>query len=281
MPDDIPAQGNGNAPQVESSTFQKMPPFWKNLPEAWFLQVEQLFLLNRVTTEETKFRLVVSVLPQEVITEVVDVLRHPPQDNPYSFLKESLLNRLTCSEEKKIELLLQDSEMGTSSPSSYFRQMENLVGQSNVINEKLLRKLWIRKLPEGIKIAITAAGDKNIKELLEIADRIWEVTNPQIASTSTTSMDIVSSTFMKAISELCIEVNALKKDFAGFHRSRSSERSENSGRFRPRSRSRSRSKGRNYSQPKDGICWYHTNFGDKANKCILPCEYKSKNNLNN
>jgi len=40
---------------------------------------------------------------------------------------------------------------------------------------------------------------------------------------------------------------------------------------RSRDRYRSRSRTRSASQGRNGICWYHSTFGQAAKKCLPPC----------
>lgn len=290
IPDDNNASGNGGvvqsalniAQQVSSATLHKLPAFWSSMPEAWFLQAENIFQINRMSNDQSKFQHVVAMLPQDVIGCVVDLLRNPPVDNKYQTLKDALISRLTISEERRLEQLLLPSEIGDRKPSSFYRDMEASMGSSNIVNSNLLKKLWMRKLPEAIKIAITASGKEDIRELMVIADDVWEVIQPKqinAVNTSQTSNNLQVE-IANAIASLSLVVNNLKKEMSELRENFRTSNDSQRGRSRYRSKSRSRS-----STPKrhsNGMCWYHHKFGDKATRCFLPCNYKSKeDNLNN
>lgn len=248
-----------------TNSIHKLPSFWSNMPEVWFIQVEQIFLLNRIYSDVSKYRHVIAVLPQDAMSNVLDLLRHPPTENKYETLKEALISRHSMSENKRLEELLSSSEMGDRSPSSFFRDMENKLGSSSFINRDLLRRLWLRKLPEPVKVAVTSSNLEDVSAILTIADKVWEVTHNQTvyAVTSRPSNTCTSreGELMEAIKALTLEVEVLK---ANYNNRRARSRSRG-GRW-DRSRSRSKSGRNNY-------CWYHYNYGDRASKCIQPCEY--------
>lgn len=284
------ASGNGGVlpsthdmeQQVSSATLHKLPTFWSSMPEAWFLQAENIFQINRMSSDQSKFQHVVAMLPQDVIVCVVDLIRNPPLDNKYKTLKDALISRLTISEERRLEQLLLPSEIGDRKPSSFYRDMEASMGSSNIVNPNLLKKLWLRKLPEAIKIAVTASSKEDIRQLMQIADDVWEVIQPREINTVNTSQTAnnLQVEIANAIASLSLEVNNLKKEMSGLRENFRTFNDNPRRRFRFRSRSRSRSSTPNKNS--HGMCWYHQKFGDKATKCLLPCNYKGKaDNLNN
>lgn len=273
--DDTPPTEN-LAPQAEqlspagatamvAATFRhKLPTFWSNMPEIWFIQVEQIFALNRISADDSKYRHVIAVLPQEALCNVVDLLKNPPMSGKYDSLKEALITRHSLSENKRLEELLSSSEIGDRSPSSFFRDMENKLGTSSFANRDLLKRLWLRKLPEPVKVAVTSSNMEEVSNLLTLADKVWEVTHtPSVFAVTSTpphnSPSTIEVELLKAVQNLTLEVAALKSDEKRTYR----------GRGRDRSRSRSRSRGR------DDYCWYHSNFGDRASRCIPPCQFVS------
>lgn len=112
------------------------------MPEIWFIQAEHIFALNRITSEMSKYRHLVAVLPQEALEE-----------------------------------LLSSSEIGDRSPSAFFRDMENITGSSNIVNTNLLKRIWLRKLPEQVKIRVTSSNFEDMPLILTLADKVWEVTH--------------------------------------------------------------------------------------------------------
>lgn len=269
----------------------KLPPFWTVCPEAWFCTVESQFVNRNVRTDSSKFNLVIASLPAEVSVSILDVLRNPPQTNKYEHLKKELIARHSLSEEKRIEELLVNNEQGDRKPSQFFRDMEVLAASATCVNTDLLRKLWLRKLPPSIRVALTASGKTTINDVLEIADKIWEVSNPQMYPTAVNSLSSASSgvlppDVMSSLATLTSSMTLLRDEVLELRR-RSAERPipQEHNAFicsRCRGRSSSRRSGRSSrSQSRNGdgsLCWYHYRFGSRARKCIMPCTYSTNAN---
>nr|XP_022909957.1 uncharacterized protein LOC111421064 [Onthophagus taurus] len=103
----------------------KLPPFWTANPEIWFAQVEAQFSLARVTSEKTKYNILLSNLPAETITTIIDFIQNPPEEAPYSSLKKLLIERLSSSEEKRLDDLLSDTQIGDQRSSDFYRSLLN------------------------------------------------------------------------------------------------------------------------------------------------------------
>lgn len=71
----------------------KLPPFWSDDPKARFNRVDAVFRLQKVTVEATKFDHVVAVLPHEFHKSARAAIDQPDPDNPFTVLKEALLER--------------------------------------------------------------------------------------------------------------------------------------------------------------------------------------------
>ena len=69
----------------------KLPPFWPDKTDIWFAQAEAQFKMKNITNKKTKYAYVVSVQDSDKATQVLDIIRAPPAEEPYKALK----NRLT------------------------------------------------------------------------------------------------------------------------------------------------------------------------------------------
>jgi hypothetical protein len=79
----------------------------------------QQFAIAGITSETTKFHYVISQLEQKYAAEVDDIITSPPQDQPYTTLRSTLLTRLSPSMEQRHHQLLHHEEMGDSKPSQF------------------------------------------------------------------------------------------------------------------------------------------------------------------
>ncbi|CAK1603277.1 unnamed protein product [Parnassius mnemosyne] len=94
----------------------------------------------------------------------------------------------------------------------------------------------------------------------------------KVASTSRSYIEPVYNDLAKEVAALRKEVQALT---LMHRRSRPRSRSKRDTR-KNRSSSRSQSSYRKFP-----LCWYHSKFGEKADKCVRPCDYRSENSKGN
>lgn len=256
------------------ATSIKLPSFWTSCPDAWFIHAEMQFATKGISVDKTKYEHVITALPQEVILTVLDFIQNPPRSNLYENLKKILVDRHSLSETVKLEKILSDSEMGNRKPSEFYRSLALLAGTS--FSHDLLTKLWLRKLPKGLNVALTGSNHKDTNEMIQLADKIWEVMfNSELSCikehTSHSLENIVENltrTLCESVNKLCIEVNSIKSQLED-RQSRPQFRNN----FRRNSRSRDRVNSNNW------LCKYHYRFGERAIRCEQPCSF-SKTSLN-
>lgn len=250
----------------------RLPPFWPEEPELWFAQVEGQFKISGITGDATKFYYVVSQLDSEFSKEIKDIIINPPVDNKFIKLKTELIKRLTTSKEKKIKQLLMHEELGDRKPSQFLRHLKSLAGAN--VPDDFLRTIWVSRLSHGIQTVLAGQPSSTcIDDLADLADRVHELSCPPVVASASQSQ----ASSGPAIEELTREVAELRRQFqqlASERRSRSNTRSARSSQRRSASRSRrSQSNFRKYP-----LCWYHWKFGEKASKCIKPCDYAKLGN---
>ncbi|XP_065356419.1 uncharacterized protein LOC135950819 [Calliphora vicina] len=251
----------------------KLPPFWISCPQAWFIQTEIQFNIKQITDDTTKYQHVIIALPQEVIIKILDVLQKPPTLNKYEFLKNTLCERFSLSEEKRLEQLFSDKQIGDRRPSEFYRDMSNVAGSVSLIGNDLLYKLWLRKLPKELQVHLTSSNLENLDDKIKLADKIWDVLSKnQIYSINSNcnNQDIIQQ-FSTITSQICQNLDKLSLEVSELRSSR--QRNMSYPNYRRKSRSRSRQKFEK--------CWYHFKFGSNAHKCIPPCNFTSNDtNLN-
>lgn len=246
----------------------KLPPFWPQKPDIWFCQVEAQFKLKRITQEGTRFDYLLAQLEPQFLENIYDLVDSTDQDK-YTQAKKRLISIFRESEEAQIKKLTSGLELGYLKPSQLLRKMQSLAGKSD-FSEKVLKTLWLEKLPEHVRsILVIAEGD--ITKLAQLADKVCEVrtvdevhvkTPSQPSPTSNMSLEALT----RAIEDLQKQLCELKSQGTG--RSRSSSRSSN--------HSRSSSRGRPRYNPQGKFCYYHFRFGTrcKPEKCSQPCQWK-------
>lgn len=257
----------------------KIPPFWHSNPELWFLRIEAQFNVRGITSDNTKYDYLVSALSEDTMEIVADAVRRPPATDKYKNIKKLLLSRSKETEEKRLDSLLNRIELGDLRPSELYRQMDTLATENSLVNQSLLRKLWMAKLPPTIQPCLIALeSSHSVDEQLEIADKIHGSTDraPRVSVVSRNENEDLRI----MISELAQKIDRLETR-SGNNRGRPytqrqySEQQGYPNRF-SRSKSRNRTPSRHRSPSGHMVeCRYHRRFGDKARKCFPNC---SRNN---
>ena len=248
----------------------KLPPFWPADPELWFAQVEAQFACRRISAQKAKFDHVVSSLTPEFASEVRDLLLNPPADTPYDVLREQLTRRTAASEQRKLQQLFTTEELGDRKPTQLLRRMQQL--RSGVLTDgSFLQEFFLQRLPHNVRMVLASTPDTtSLDKLAELADKIMEVAAPPPPSVASATTPIVAGVNTPAplaaeVEHLRSEVTRLGSLVQQLGRSRSSSR--------PASRPSRRSPTPTRSTRNDSYCWYHTTFGDRAQRCRSPCNW--------
>lgn len=253
----------------------KLPQFWTNCPEAWFIHAEMQFASRGVTQDKTKYEYVVTALPQEVIMTVLDVIQNPSPGDRYICLKSTLIERHSMSENRKLDKILSDSEIGDQKPSEYYRSLTLLAGSN--FSTDMLRKLWIRKLPKSLNIALTGSNLTDTNELIRLADNLWEVLRSEevasIRSNNSPQPNLekvvqnlveITTNMCESFKTLSLEVSSMRKHY------------EDRGQYQDKRYFRSRSRSRGRSNSRGWVCKFHYRYGSKARNCEQPCSYSGQ-----
>ncbi|KAH8029291.1 hypothetical protein HPB51_025001 [Rhipicephalus microplus] len=149
----------GNA-AVAAIQHVNLPPFWPNSPSTWFLQVEAHFRLRQITSQQTRHWHLVSCLPPDVADDLANILASPHPSHPYDTLKAAIISRKSESEHSRLQQLITATELGDRRPPQLLRHMRQLLGgPSTPQEEKLLRELFLQRLPQGMVPVLVTAGD--------------------------------------------------------------------------------------------------------------------------
>jgi hypothetical protein len=247
----------------------RVPPFWDIAPEMWFAQLEAQFATAGITTELTKYNIVIGQVDAKLLMSISDIVRRPPTNNQYSTLRRIILERHTDSEQTRIKKLTSAFDAGDLKPTELLRQMQTLAG--DLYEEKLVKILWMQKLPQHVQTIVTTRADEPVDKLAILADRISEVMQPEMAAIRASSSHAStphasnsnahpseSQAMSKEIKELRQQINGLISTVNQLSRNHE----------RPK-------QGRNYerSQSTDRHCYYHQRFGKAAKQCREPCTY--------
>lgn len=249
----------------------RIPPFYPEKPALWFSQMEAQFALSNIKTDETKFYYVTGNLDPQYANEVEDIISNPPATNKYDRLKFELVKRLSASREKKVKQLLMHEELGDRKPSQFYRHLLNLAGPG--VPDEFLRTIWTSRLPSGTQAIVASQTKTSMDELADLADRIHDVVGTQVTTSAINTTVPTKSpehSMNSEIAALTRQVEKLTEKVERMSRPRHRSRDHTPRRS---SSTRSQSSYRRFPQ-----CWYHQKFGDKAKRCVKPCDFNASGN---
>lgn len=284
--------GAGSAENEEDSRLKdlaaisltsKIADFWQDRPSLWFVQAEAMLAPQKLS-DQVKFNLVITKLGKDVIGQVTDLLLAPPPTGKYQALKNRLIQVFEETENRQLQKLISEMELGDQKPSQLLRRMKELA--RNKIGDDTLSVLWQGHLPTSVRTVLAVANIKELDNLAEIADKIMEnskplfvseVSNNQTPSSAGSARDSTASN--SDAEKILKEIAKLNVRISKFEHGRS--RSKSAGRYRG-GRGRSVSRNRNSRRPRrtedspDWLCFYHYKYADKATKCVEPCNWKKQ-----
>ena len=266
-------------PHAVHAVSLKLPPFWPNVPVAWFAQVAAQVLTRGITSQSMQFSYVIASLQPEIAQEIRDLLISPPTETPYDDVKATLIRRTSASEQKRLHQLLIAEELGDPQPSQLLRKMRQLLGD-NVLEDGIFRQLFLKCLPKNIQLILASTPPTvSLEDLSLLADKILEVASFVCCCSSSTyrpppptmhDHNQQIAALQGQINELTAQLQALSTQLDA----------RDQPRFRGRSRSRS-----HFSRPSLSLspsrtrlspyCWYHERFGTATHKCNPPCTFLS------
>ena len=120
MPEDVSATGPDPVPLTTVSV--KLPTFWTDSPEVWFLQAEAQFKNKRITLSQTKFTHCIAFLPHDVACRLLDLVSAAPSD-PYKALRRRLIQMYTLSDFQRYQALKSLPLLSDQRPSELMDKM--------------------------------------------------------------------------------------------------------------------------------------------------------------
>ena len=112
-----------DAVPVAANISMKLPTFWPDTAEDWFGKADAQFEIWKITVSKTKFYPAVAVLPQEVSSQILDMIRAPPAGDLYGVLRERLITLYKLNDYQGFEALVSLPLSGDQIPSHLMNRM--------------------------------------------------------------------------------------------------------------------------------------------------------------
>ena len=220
----------------ETNLLQTKIPELMGNESTWFLQLESIFQISKITSEQTKFLHLVSNIPTNTLKKFENYLSNE-SSSPYTDLKKAMINDKKQPKSRTFEKLI-ELTLGERSPSSLLREMKSLLQEienQTTIPEGFLKEAFLHAIPESIRHHLVNYESQTLEEIAKKADRHVELSN-------STEMHTIRYKEPNELHELREEIAELR-----------SKLKEN---------------------PKI-LCFYHQKYREEARKCVQPCFWKS------
>jgi hypothetical protein len=223
----------------------KLPLFWVDNPRMWFQTAEAQFRIKGITRSMTKFDHVLARIPSELTISLADVMEAAlstvnPCPDPYTELKDRLLEATLPGPYKMLDSLLDHPALGDRRPSKMMDEMLNLL-PPKVIPDLLFNALFLRRLPAGLRQVLAVQKHETQRALAKAADELFDSGAPAAAA---------------GVANLATEDEACALPIVPPHRGRSPPRSSFTR-----------------SAPPARMCFFHAKYAERAQKCESPCSW--------
>jgi hypothetical protein len=238
--------------------FVKLAPFWTHSPQLWFSQAECLFQVRNITNQFERYCNVVAALPHESLRLVADIVEAPPNETPYSALKERLVASHQLTSFQRAEKLFAMPALGSRKPSDLMAAMLEICPRGEEKTE-LFACLFLQRLPREIRVLLAGADHKNPKELAALADQHW---GHHSLESTVAAVDVEEEPVVAAVRR---------------ETSRGGRGGRGRGRGRGGSRGVAESEISKEARLAAGLCIKHWRYGDQAHSCEQPCAWPAGN----
>jgi hypothetical protein len=241
-----------NQQQEPAATTVRLPDFYADSPQSWFDCIDAMFAAAKIMQPLTKFHWALAKLSFSLITTICPLSRDPTAiSNPYKELQELLLCSCGLSATQMTSRWLDYPMCGETRPSVMW---DNLTALQPTTVKEAQTVLFLRKLPCHIRNLINPRAFKQLEDLIQCCNEIWEDQTTEEAAAAAPAALRPHSPFRGA--------RHSPSPFRG-----KGSVGEKSGRRRSPTPGPTRG-GRN-----DCLFFYHSRFGTKAQKCEKGCSY--------
>jgi len=159
----------------------KLPPFWTMRPRTWFICVEGRFRICGIIDEQARFDHVMTAIPPEMVSQVLDLIKAAPEDNPYTYFKHQLLTTKQLSNYEKFNHLVKMEPMGSRKPSQLFHDMLEVCPLGMELTLPF-HYFFIQQLLPSLRNQLGETKPGDPRSLALCADQLWVI---HAASSST------------------------------------------------------------------------------------------------
>ena len=176
--DDQQQQDGVELQQQQRPRKVQLGEFWPQAPNAWFATADLKLEVAHITSERERIVHAVGAMGFNMLCAVLDLVETPPAVDPYTTLKGCLVMAHQLTPVQKATRCLQV----VASPDQWPSEVLALLLEFCPAGEEptaFFRAALTMRLPVTIQAHLTGTEFTNIKELAQLADRLWQCHGPQ------------------------------------------------------------------------------------------------------
>jgi hypothetical protein len=271
---DTPPAG-ANAAADNAVALLRLPDFWPETPSSWFVFVESKFRVKNITSEHSKFDLVVGCLPRDSIRQVLDILENPDATTPYTTLKQRLLDSHELTDFQRMELLHCMEPLGARKPSELLSQMLEACPRGQE-NNMFFLFLFLQRLSKELRVLFAEDDLKNPRDLAAKADKHWALLSHQHGTVAAIEA-AEDDTAIAAVQSGQYRGRGgrhgrgqRKRGRGGYHTAALAAQDGQAAATAPNSTAPG-----TLARLATGLCHFYWSFGEKARQCEKPCKWEN------
>jgi hypothetical protein len=257
MADNPDQQQAANPAAAAAASGLRLPQFWTDAPNSWFSMAEAQFHLRGVVNNADKYCHLLAALPREAFRMVAHIVERDQEaeaaeEDLYAQLKAALVSSHVQSNYRRIELLSTVEPLGGRRLSELLASMLELC-PSREEASPFFCYLFLQRLPREIRVLLADEDAANMRAVAEKADRLMVLHKPQSHEVG-----------VAAVASLSDEEEAVAAVAGGNRRCAAHKKKK---------AKKGGSSSNNSGGDKQGLCYFHNKFGERAHRCEEPCSW--------
>lgn len=235
------------------------PQFDRSDVNFYFTLCDIYFVKAGIVNEQGKFQALTLNLPSEILASVKTLVSEPSRNNPFTNLKNALILEFAQSDEVRFNSLLNDLKFDGSCKLLYNSIIH--LSEGFHFHESAIKAFFFARLPKDLRLhANSFPEDLTIQQIINRLDSAFVILNEgvKVPSALNARLDNVDAK---------LNVFTSKLDFLTSQISFSKSQNDNSS--LPQS-----NRAPFHSNNSGNLCYYHQRFGNRAFRCIEPCQFK-------
>ena len=239
----------------------KLPEFWPLQARLWFARADAEFVSKSVTAEQRKYAHVVAALPVEVAARVSDEILTPDNTQPYTALRQRLLDTYTLDEYQRFCNLMDMPARPADRPTALLDAMFAFLPEEVSREDPgwMFKNLFLRRLSTELRTLLMPHKAETVRQIAVRGDELWS----GMSGANTLSAHAVDT------GDDRVMVSSPPPSCHGYD-----------ARAEPTVQQCCHvNDGQGDKQTR--VCYFHTMFGVRANSCRKPCSWRQPPNQKN